>query len=62
MTLESRSALADDIGRQIASTGTRNSAEQVCNQIDSLNVKDVQKLLKNMLKVFIIFGNFIENS
>lgn len=49
MALESRTSLADDMGRQVMVYGKRNSAEDVGNKIDALSMQDVQRVLKKML-------------
>jgi len=50
MGLESRSVLADDIGRQLLFYGKRFPLEFVCEQIDKLTVDDLKNVLRRMLR------------
>ncbi len=49
MALETRSALAEDIARQVYAYGKRHSAEFICDKIDKLQPADIKKLLKRIL-------------
>jgi predicted Zn-dependent peptidase len=50
MTLESRSALADDIGRQVMMYGKRHSAEEIGKKIDGLKVKECCEMLRDIMR------------
>jgi len=47
--LESRSVLCDDIGRQVLSTGKRESTQEICQKIDDVTVEQIKASAKNSL-------------
>eukprot|EP00741_Cyanophora_paradoxa_P009290 tig00000144_g8999.t1 len=50
MNLESRSILADDVGRQLLIYGKRFTPEELCAQIDAVSPADLQRVAQRFLK------------
>ena len=49
MQLESRLVLCEDIARQFATYGRRDTPLQVCAKVDKVTAEDIQRLAKRML-------------
>jgi processing peptidase subunit alpha len=49
MSLESRGMLCEDIGKQVVTYGRRMSAQEICANIDKVNVDDVRRVVTRLL-------------
>ncbi|EEB07310.1 peptidase complex beta subunit Qcr1 [Schizosaccharomyces japonicus yFS275] len=49
LSLDSTTAIAEDIGRQLLTTGRRMTPEEISKNIDSITEKDVSRVAQNMI-------------
>ncbi|KAJ8097380.1 Metalloenzyme, LuxS/M16 peptidase-like protein [Lipomyces tetrasporus] len=49
LSLDGTTAIAEDIGRQLVTTGHRTTAEEIEKRVDSITVKDVQNFAQKFL-------------
>ncbi|KAK9353448.1 Metalloenzyme, LuxS/M16 peptidase-like protein [Lipomyces doorenjongii] len=49
LSLDGTTAVAEDIGRQLVTTGHRTTAEEIEKRVDSITAKDVQKFAQKFL-------------